>query len=79
MGYPGGPRIEKFSKLGNKNSVNLPLPIINRAGCNLSLAGLKTDVLRKSKNAKSKQDRYDLAASFQETINKILKKKLKLR
>ena len=75
LGYPGGPSIEKFSKLGNKNSFNLPLPIINRAGCNLSLAGLKTDVLRKSKNAKSKQDRYDLAASFQETINKILKKK----
>ena len=75
LGYPGGPSIEKFSKLGSKNSFKLPLPIINRAGCNLSLAGLKTDVLRKSKNTKSKQDRYNLAASFQETINKILKKK----
>ena len=75
LGYPGGPNIEKFSKLGNKNSYILPQPIINRAGCNLSLAGLKTDVLRKSKNIKSNQDKYDLAASFQETINKILTKK----
>ena len=75
LGYPGGPNIEKFSKLGNKNSYELPQPIINRAGCNLSLAGLKTDVLRKSKNIKSDQDRYNLAASFQETVNKILKKK----
>ena len=75
LGYPGGPNIEKFSKLGNKNSYILPQPIINRAGCNLSLAGLKTDVLRKSKNIKSNQDKYDLAASFQETINKILRKK----
>ena len=75
LGYPGGPNVEKFSKLGNKNSYDLPQPIINRAGCNLSLAGLKTDVLRKSKNIKSDQDRYNLAASFQDTINKILRKK----
>ena len=75
LGYPGGPSIEKFSKLGDKNSYILPQPIINRAGCNLSLSGLKTDVLRKSKSIKSKQDKYNLAASFQETINKILKKK----
>ena len=54
-------------------------PIINKAGCNLSFAGLKTAVLRESKkiNEKNKDDkqlRYNLAASFQHTINKILKK-----
>ena len=78
LGYPGGPNVEKFAKLGNKNSYTLPQPIINRAGCNLSLAGLKTDVLRKSKNISSDQDRYNLAASFQETINKILRKKTEI-
>ena len=78
LGYPGGPSVEKFAKLGNKNSYILPQPIINRAGCNLSLAGLKTDVLRKSKNIKSDQDKYNLAASFQETINKILRKKTEI-
>ena len=75
LGYPGGPQIEKFAKLGNKNSYNLPEPIINRAGCNLSLAGLKTAVLRKSKELSSDKEKYNLAASFQETINKILSKK----
>ena len=75
LGYPGGPSIEKFAKLGDKNSYTLPEPIINRGGCNLSLAGLKTDVLRKSKNIKTNQEKYNLAASFQETINKILRKK----
>ncbi len=75
FGFPGGPSIEKFAKLGDKNRFKLPEPIINRGGCNLSLAGLKTDVLRKSKSLKSNKDRYDLAASFQETINKILRKK----
>ena len=66
--------LKNLQKKDNKDSYNLPLPIINKGGCNLSLAGLKTDVLRKSKNIKSNQDRYDLAASFQETINKILVK-----
>jgi len=75
LGYPGGPNIEKFAKLGDKNKFSLPQPIINRAGCNFSLAGLKTDLLRKSKNIKSNQEKYDLAASFQETINIILRKK----
>ena len=75
LGYPGGPNVEKFAKIGNENSFNLAEPIINRGGCNLSLAGLKTDVLRKSKNIRSRQERYDLAASFQKTINKILSKK----
>ena len=41
LGYPGGPNVEKFAKLGDKDSVKLPEPIINRAGCNLSFAGLK--------------------------------------
>ena len=78
LGYPGGPQIEKFAKLGDKNSYKLPEPIINRAGCNLSLAGLKTAVLRKSKEISSDKEKYDLAASFQETINKILTKKTRI-
>ena len=78
LGYPGGPNIEKFSKLGDKNFYKLPEPIINRAGCNLSFAGLKTAVLRESKNINGKlQLRYNLAASFQNTVNKILIKKTK--
>ena len=79
LGYPGGPSVEKFSKLGDKNYFKLPEPIIGRAGCNLSFAGLKTAVLRKSKEIKDNQKlKYDLAASFQFTINKILYKKTKI-
>jgi N6-L-threonylcarbamoyladenine synthase len=78
LGYPGGPNIEKFSKLGDKNFYKLPEPIINRGGCNLSFAGLKTAVLRESKNINGDlQLKYNLAASFQNTINKILLKKTK--
>jgi N6-L-threonylcarbamoyladenine synthase len=80
LGYPGGPKVEKFAKLGDKNSYDLPKPIINRGGCNLSLAGLKTAVLRKSKeiNLDSDKEKYNLAASFQYTINKILVEKTKV-
>jgi N6-L-threonylcarbamoyladenine synthase len=79
LGYPGGPNVEKFAKLGDKESFKLPEPIINRAGCNLSFAGLKTAVLRISEKINGKTElRYNLAASFQNTINKILYKKTKV-
>ena len=50
LGYPGGPNVEKFSKLGDKNYFKLPEPIINKAGCNLSFAGLKTAVFNPAKD-----------------------------
>jgi len=79
LGYPGGPSIEKFAKKGDKNFYKLPEPIINKAGCNLSFAGLKTAVLIQSKKIKNdKKLKFNLAASFQETIIKILKKKTKV-
>ena len=79
LGYPGGVCVEKFSKLGDENFFKLPEPIINKAGCNLSFAGLKTAILRESKKINGEEKlRYNLAASFQSTINKILYKKTKV-
>jgi len=75
--FPGGPKIETFAKKGNKNSFKLPRPILFKSGCNLSFAGLKTAVLLASKKVKTKQDKYNLAASFQNTVNEILKVKCK--
>ena len=79
LGYPGGPNVERFSKEGDENFYKLPEPIINKAGCNLSFAGLKTAVLRESKKINGDVKlKYNLAASFQKTINKILYKKTKI-
>ncbi len=79
LGYPGGPNVEKFAKLGDEKFFKLPEPIINKAGCNLSFAGLKTAVLRESKKINGEDKlKYSLAASFQNTINKILYKKTKI-
>jgi len=73
--FPGGPQIEILAKNGDPNKYNLPKPILNKGGCNLSFAGLKTAVLKISKEIKSNQDKFDLAASFQKTIEVILYKK----
>ena len=76
--FPGGPKIEEFAKKGDSNKYQLPKPIINKGGCNLSFAGLKTAVLKIAKQIKSDQEKYDLAASFQKTIEEILYKKSKV-
>jgi N6-L-threonylcarbamoyladenine synthase len=76
--FPGGPIIEKWAKLGDKNYFDLPKPILKKGGCNLSFAGLKTAALRTSKKIKNKKEKYHLAASFQKTINDILYEKTKI-
>jgi len=76
--FPGGPQIEILAKKGNPNKYDLPKPIFNKGGCNLSFAGLKTAVLKISKEIKNDQEKFDLAASFQKTIIEILEKKTKV-
>jgi len=73
--FPGGPQIEILAKRGSPKRFDLPKPILNKGGCNLSFAGLKTAVLKISKSIKTEQDKFDLAASFQKTILDILLKK----
>ena len=76
--FPGGPQIEEYAKKGNSDKYELPKPIFHKGGCNLSFAGLKTAVLRIVKQIKTDQEKYDLAASFQKTIEEILYKKSKV-
>ena len=76
--FPGGPQIEVLAKKGNPDKYNLPKPIFNKGGCNLSFAGLKTAILKITKEIKTEQEKFDLAASFQKTINDILYKKTKI-
>ena len=76
--FPGGPQIEILAKKGDPEKYNLPKPIFNKGGCNLSFAGLKTAVLKITRTIKTKQEKFDLAASFQKTIEEILYKKTKI-
>ena len=76
--FPGGPQIEILAEKGDPNKYNLPKPILNKGGCNLSFAGLKTAILKITKNIKTEKEKFDLAASFQKTIEEILYKKTKI-
>ena len=76
--FPGGPQIEILARKGDPEKYNLPKPIFNKGGCNMSFAGLKTAVLKITKNIKTEKEKFDLAASFQKTIEDILSKKTKI-
>ena len=76
--FPGGPQIEVLAKKGNPEKYDLPKPIFNKGGCNLSFAGLKTAILKIAKSIKTEQEKFDLAASFQKTVEEILNKKTRI-
>lgn len=79
LGFPGGPLIEQLAKEGDPHRFNLPKPLIRQADCNLSFSGLKTAVKLQLDQLGdlTEQDKKDMAASFQRTINEILTQKTK--
>lgn len=74
LGYPGGAVLEKMAKLGNPKAYPLPLPMAGREDRGeFSYSGLKTAFWRLTNNKDlSRQDVYDLAASFQDMAFKHL-------
>jgi N6-L-threonylcarbamoyladenine synthase len=80
--YPGGPLIDKYSKLGNPKAFQFPKPKVK--GMNFSFSGLKTAILYflQKQNKENpdfiKENLYDLSASIQFTIVNILMDKLKI-
>ena len=76
--FPGGPQIEILAEKGDPNKYDLPKPILNKGGCNLSFAGLKTTILKITKSFRTEKEKSDLAASFLKTIKEILYKKTKI-
>lgn len=73
LGYPGGAILEKFAKLGDPKIYKLPIPMVGQEKRMMfSYSGLKTSMMRKIEEVKvknenlTKQQIYDLAASFQD-------------
>ena len=81
--YPGGPLIDKFAKLGNKNAFKFTEPKTSNE-LDFSFSGLKTAILyflqkeQKKNDSFIKQNLNDICASIQNTIVNILINKLKL-
>ncbi len=71
IGYPGGPIISKLAKKGDPNAFKLPRPMISSPDFNFSFSGLKTALLytiQKLPKPLTRQQVYDLSASFQHAI-----------
>ena len=78
VGYPGGPVIEKYASMGDKNRFVFPKPLLHKNGCNFSFSGLKTAVRNKLNSLEKlyNQDIYDICASFQYTVSEVLNNKV---
>ncbi len=75
LGYPGGPKIDKLAKEGNKDAIAFPRGHIEGAPYDFSFSGIKSAVLNyvNSCNMKNEPyDRADVAASFQEAVIDVL-------
>ncbi len=86
LGYPGGPLIDKLAEEGDDFAVKLPMPHLEKESLNFSFSGLKTAVLyfvngkkgrERDASVMSRQQRADVAASFQRVAAEMLVEKLR--
>ena len=82
LGYPGGPIIDKLAQKGNAQAFKLPegrisLPEGGYHPYDTSFSGLKTAVLRLTQQLREKGEIpvADIAASFQNTVARVLTKR----
>ncbi|MCA8880254.1 MAG: tRNA (adenosine(37)-N6)-threonylcarbamoyltransferase complex transferase subunit TsaD [Rhodobacteraceae bacterium] len=81
LGQPGGPAVERAAAAGDPARFDLPRPLLDRPGCDLSFSGLKTAVLRARDGLVAAQgglreaDRADLCAAFQAAVAAVLAEK----
>lgn len=75
LGYPGGPKIDKLSKEGNKKAIRFPRAHVEDAPYDFSFSGVKSAVLNHINSCEMKHEqinRADIAASFQEAVIDVL-------
>jgi N6-L-threonylcarbamoyladenine synthase len=69
----GGPAVEREALKGNAKAVDLPRPLLDRPGLDMSFSGLKTAVRRAAEEKPlDAQRRADICAGFQEAVADVL-------
>lgn len=69
----GGPAVEAAARLGDPHAVDLPRPLLDKPGLDMSFSGLKTAVRRAAEAAPLTDGRRsDICASFQSAVADIL-------
>lgn len=81
LGYPGGPKMDKEAKRGNKDAIHFKRVYLENDTYDFSFSGIKTQVINYINNEKQKGHKInvpDVAASFTEaTIEVIINKTIK--
>jgi len=81
LGYPGGPIIEKLSKLGDPKTIRFPRALLSSQTLDFSFSGLKTAVINylKAYPLEEKEDDrlIGMVSSFQEAVVDALVRKTK--
>jgi N6-L-threonylcarbamoyladenine synthase len=84
LGYPGGPLIDKLAREGDPKAVRFPRTRLKKFPLDFSFSGLKTAVLyhvrgrdlsKPDSSHLSKQEKADVAASFQAAVVDVLVEK----
>lgn len=81
LSQPGGPAVESAANSGDPAAFDLPRPLLNQPGCDMSFSGLKTAMLRArdsivaAKGGLTRQDQADLSAAFQAAVSDVLTEK----
>jgi N6-L-threonylcarbamoyladenine synthase len=92
LGYPGGAIVEEYSKKGDENRFNFPIPLRQSPKIEFSYSGLKNAVRvqileLEKEDMLTLQSKYDICASFQKSaiehivikLRKYFKQKLPIR
>lgn len=75
LGYPGGPKVDKAAKLGNKDAIPFKRVYLENGSYDFSFSGLKTAALNyinTERQAGREINVNDMAASFQEAVVEVL-------
>ncbi len=75
LGYPGGPKIDKLAKEGNRDAIPFPRAKVEGNPYDFSFSGLKSAVLNYLNQCEMKQievNHADVAASFQYAVIDVL-------
>lgn len=73
--YPGGPKIDKLSKKGNREAISFKRITLDKESLDFSFSGLKSNVLNYINKSKMKEEKIiieDVCASFQEAVIDVL-------
>lgn len=78
LSYPGGPAIAELATRGDKSAFDLPIPLEDGDSLEFSFSGLKgamVGLVSRLPQPLSEHTRTDLAASFQDTVSRIICRK----